>query len=73
MIDAFNDGAEDFAGKMSEEMFPKLWAEHKSEIKEMTKRELAEKMFKEGLYMGFMGVVANQDNYSEGEEENDKR
>ena len=40
------------AAQMKEITFPKLWQERKSELKEISKKELAELMFVEGAMMG---------------------
>ena len=36
---------------MVEEMFPDIWKERKEELKEMSKKELAEEMFGAGIYV----------------------
>lgn len=56
MNEAIENIAQEFASKQAEEVFPEIWAEHREEMKEMSKKELAEKMFDEGLYMGFIGA-----------------
>lgn len=56
-FDNIEDIADKFAEKQIKEVFPEIWAKHKDEMKEMSKKELAEKMFDEGLYMGFIGAL----------------
>ncbi len=73
MNEAIEDIAREFASKQSREGFPEIWGEHKDEMKEMSKKELAEKMFYEGACMGFIGAftysAAMEDNNSDQEEE----
>ena len=56
MNNALENIADEFAKKQIKDVFPEIWAKHKDEMKEMSKKELAEKMFDEGLYMGFIGA-----------------
>ena len=57
MNEAIDNMAEEFANKQVREVFPEIWTKHKEEMKKMSKKELAEKMFDEGLYMGFIGAL----------------
>lgn len=50
--------ADKFVEKQIKEVFSEIWAKHKDEMKEMSKKELAKKMFDEGLYMGFIGAFS---------------
>ena len=54
MNNALENIADEFAKKQIKEVFPEIWSKHKEEMKEMSKKALAEKMFDEGLYMGFI-------------------
>ena len=56
MNDVMDDIADEFVKKQIKELVPEIWAKHKDEMKEMSKRELAEKMFDEGMYIGFIGA-----------------
>lgn len=56
--EAIENIASEFANKQTKEVFSKIWADHKDEMKEMSKKELAEKMFDEGIYLGFIGALA---------------
>ena len=56
MNNALENIADEFSKKQIKEVFPEIWVKHKDEMKEMSKKELAEKMFDEGLYMGFIGA-----------------
>ena len=58
MKEAIENIAGEFASKQSREGFPEIWANHKKEMKNMSKKELAEKMFYEGIYLGFIGAFA---------------
>lgn len=44
--------ASGMADKLVEEVFPELWSERKGELKEMSKKDLAEEMFGAGVYLG---------------------
>jgi len=71
MNEALENIAEEFADKQTNEGFPEIWAEHKEEMKEMSKKELAEKMFNEGIYLGFIGALTypatqDEDNLEKG-------
>lgn len=54
--EAIENIASEFANKQTKEVFLEIWADHKDEMKNMSKKELAEKMFDEGLHMGFIGA-----------------
>lgn len=54
--EALGSIASEFANKQTKEVFPEIWADHKEEMKNMSKKELAEKMFDEGIYLGFIGA-----------------
>ena len=49
--------ASGMADRMVEEVFSSLWVERKNELKEMSKKDLAEKMFGTGIYMGVRGFI----------------
>ncbi len=51
------------------DVFPDVWAEKKEELKEMSKKELAEEMFAEGVYCG---VKAFMEGIKEVEDEDEK-
>lgn len=44
--------ASHLADTMVEELFPDLWSEQKEELKEKSKKDLAEEMFGAGVYLG---------------------
>ena len=44
--------ASSMADRMVEEAFPEMWSNKKEELKEMSKKELAEEMFGAGVYLG---------------------
>jgi hypothetical protein len=62
------EGSEMVAGQIAEEMvgkvFPELWAEHKEELKEMSKKDLAREMFAEGAFNAAVDLI---DMFSRGE------
>ncbi len=49
--------AEHAVNKMLQEIFPKLWAEHKEELKEMSKQDLAREMFAEGAFIALVNAM----------------
>jgi len=53
------------ADKMVEETFPELWRERKSELKEMSKKNLAEEMFGAGVYFGIKTFIETMKNLEE--------
>jgi hypothetical protein len=65
MNEAIENIADEFANKQAKEVFPDIWTKHKDEMKEMSKKELAEKMFGEGVYLGFIGALACPEAMSE--------
>lgn len=69
--EAIENIASEFASKQTKEVFPEIWADHKNEMKDMSKKELAEKMFDEGIYLGFVGAFAYPEINSKEEMEQD--
>lgn len=63
--------ASGIAGMMVEEAFPEIWGERKSELKEMSKKELAEEMFSIGVYSGIKAFMESLKQIEE--EDNDKK
>ncbi len=50
--------------KMLRELFPKLWTEHKEELKNMSKQDLAREMFAQGAFIALANAI---DTFSEEE------
>lgn len=43
--------------EMVEDLFPEVWQERKEELKELSKRDLAEEMFGAGAYLAFRSMM----------------
>ena len=52
--------------RMLIDVFPKIWAEHKEELKDMSKQELAREMFAQGAFIALASAI---DTFSENEDE----
>lgn len=70
--EAIENIAGEFANKQTKEVFPKIWADHKDEMKSMSKKELAEKMFDEGIYLGFIGALAYPEAMDDGNKDSEE-
>jgi uncharacterized protein YpuA (DUF1002 family) len=44
--------ADNFATMMVNEAFPKIWADKKEDLKELSKKDLSKEMFGAGVYLG---------------------
>jgi len=57
-IDKFNEFIpETMTNSIVEDVFPEIWKERKQELKEMSKRELAEEMFGAGAYIAIKSFI----------------
>ncbi|MBN2423163.1 hypothetical protein JXB41_08120 [Candidatus Woesearchaeota archaeon] len=54
-LDSFH---ELIVNSMVEEVFPKLWKDRKKELKELSKKELAEEMFGCGAYLALSNILS---------------
>jgi len=61
-----------FVNSIMEEVFPQLWHDKKSELKEMSKRELAETMFAAGVAIAFKGMQIEENNIKEENKKKEK-
>ncbi|MBI2548436.1 hypothetical protein HYW21_03730 [Candidatus Woesearchaeota archaeon] len=67
--------ASEFADNIVEETFSALWSDRKEELKEMSKKDLAQEMFGAGVYLGVkefidsMKQLEDQDNEDKGKQE----
>ena len=48
---------EEMTNSLIEEVFPDVWQERKKELKEMSKKEIAEEMFGEGAYIATKSIM----------------
>jgi hypothetical protein len=64
--------ASGMADTMVEEAFPELWSERKSELKELSKKDLAKEMFGAGVYLGVKAFMDGMKEMEKMEEDNEK-
>lgn len=64
-IDKKDEIGDMFVNSILEEVFPKLWKEKKSELKEMSKRELAEMMFAAGASITLKNMQMEEEKIEE--------
>ena len=62
----------EMADQMIEKVFPGLWSNKKGELKEMSKKELAEEMFGTGIYLGIKAFLETMKKAEQGEEHKEK-
>ncbi len=60
----------EMADKMIDNVFPKMWQNKKDNLKEMSKKDLAEEMFGAGVYLGVKTFLETL-NQAEKDEKND--
>ncbi|MFH0874593.1 MAG: hypothetical protein V1859_01555 [archaeon] len=69
--DFIEEAANMMVGKMVDETFPSLWSERKNQLKELSKKELAQEMFGAGAYLALSTFMKLQ--HEEEKKEADKK
>ncbi|MBI2108514.1 hypothetical protein HYU10_02710 [Candidatus Woesearchaeota archaeon] len=64
---------ENLTNSLVAEAFPDIWSERKEELKEMSKRDLAEEMFGAGAYIAIQQMLATLKQMDKAEDEKSDR